>query len=297
MVVIVAEKSDVCAQRTAEAIVHMKGLPPIFIDTTSLALGLRLAWRAHGANGTIGFDSREVAIAEVTGVLYRGCGRAADFRLDASDRRFAEGEISGALIGLFTALPCPVVNSPVALAARILPFGSAKMRAQISALGFQTPDVLVTSDLEEGRLFFEESDQGALLRLARSVSAVCLPVGREGVRRIADGIVDSPVMIVREPSGCRLQLFVVGEHVISAAKDGSGVLRTVAPPSELLCRRLSRLTHLLQYDFAFVQLTGDVVLDVNPLPSVEACDEGLQRELAALLAMHLAGGDNLQGRI
>jgi hypothetical protein len=292
VVVIVAERGDVCAQRTAEAIVHLNGSPPVFIDTASPAVGLRLAWRAPGANGTVGFNGQEVAIGEITGVFYRVGRSASDFSLDASDRRFVEGEISGALISLFTALPCPVVNSPLALATRILPFGSPKMRAQISALGFQTPDVLVTSDVEEGRLFFERSYQGALLRLARSLSAVRLPVGMVGIQRIADGIVDGPVMIVREPRGCCLQLFVVGERVISVVEDGSGALVTAVPPSNMLCRRLVSLTHVFQYDFAFVRLTGDVVLDVNPLPPAEACDEGLQGELAVLLAMHLAGGDN-----
>jgi hypothetical protein len=305
MVLLYGPPDDFCSCRVYELLQDW-GAEVIRWQGPQELTGMGLSWPVGDGVGRsyLALGGGTVLLTQLSGVLLRGQPPVSrsDLGSPGEDGHYIAAERRAALVGLWNALPCRVVNRPIPGGLR-RPLLAAGAASQMLRCGFRLPAMQLTSDADEAVAFYRRCGQRALLSspsgrdLWRSVR------GKQGAEEIEAALARHPIVLQELPDGEWLQLFTVGDRAFGTLAPAEllgggsdqGPLRAVEL-SVWLQERCCRLARAFRLDFAQLQLLrterGELYcLDLSALPDPSRCGPPLQQQITAALATLLLGGD------
>lgn len=275
---IVGDPDDPHAAAVARGLAA-RGVPAEHLDFAEFPASAELSWDPLARRGRLERDHRPpIALEDLRSVYWRTATRtraAAGLQRDA--HAFAEDESRRALECMLRSLPCPVINSPAAVAAhRLKPLQTT----QVAALGVPTPATLITSSPAALRAFVAAQPRGVIVKPVGGGAYVRKLVPSDLGR--AASIRACPMQYQAYIPGEDLRVYVIGERVFAAAVVTSdpehvdfrtdpthrSVACTLEPPDVLRCLRLARTLGLAftGIDFRRTPAGELVFLEANPSP-------------------------------
>ena len=256
-----------------------RGVPAEHLDFANFPASAELSWDPLARRGRLEpAHGPPIVLESVRSVYWRTATRtraAHGLRRDA--HAFAEDEARRALECMLRSLPCPVINSPAAVAAhRLKPLQTT----QVAALGVPTPETLITSSPAALRAFVAAQPRGVIVKPVGGGAYVRKLVPAD-LKRTAS-IRACPMQYQAYIPGEDLRVYVIGEHMFAAAVVTSdpdhidfrtdpthhSVACTLDPVDELRCLRLTRALGLAftGIDFRRTPAGELVFLEANPSP-------------------------------
>jgi hypothetical protein len=275
--VIVGGPGDAHAAAVGERLVA-RGVAVTYLDFAAFPAEVTLAWDPIARTGVLVCDGREQALERLRAVYWRLATRPrAPAGLQAGAHGFAEDESRRAIEATLRALPCPVINTPEAVAAhRFKPLQSAA----VAALGVATPATLISNSPAALRAFVATQPAGVIVKpvgggaYARRLVAADLERG--------PSIRACPMQYQAYVPGEDLRIYVVDERVFAGRivtrdrdhvdfrtdPDHHSVACALGPDDVARCLRIARTLGLR---FTGIDLrrtdAGELVfLEANPSP-------------------------------
>lgn len=274
---IVGGPGDEHAAAVASALAA-RDVPALHLDVGDFPAHTTLAWDPLTRSGVLECADGAVALADLRAVYWRIAARTrAPAGLQAALHGFAEDEARRALEAMLRALPCPVVNSPEAIAAhRLKPLQSA----QVAALGVPAPATLICNSPAALRAFVAAQPGGVIVK----------PIGGGAyARRVTTGDLEREASIRACPmqyqafiAGEDVRVYVIDERVFAGRivtrgpdhvdfrtdPDHHSVACALTPAEQTSCRRIARALGLRFTGIDFRRgAAGELVfLEANPSP-------------------------------
>ena len=258
------------------------------IVSEPLAPPARLNWHLDAAGVTSSLYPG-IPDSEIAGVLMRDVGVLDPQGWDSADHAYMQAEYHAAILAWLAGLECPVINP--ADAARWYGVGSPLFawRTLVHRSGLRLPEVAVTSDPDEARLFRRD------LATDGVAGAVYVPLTGAAGYLLADGDAweglaalqtRTPVCLT-EPHGPVTLACVVGDDVI-----WDGPLPREAAELELALLRFAVAARLTFVEIALAPVrSGLAVVQLEPHPQLEHFSESARGHiLDAVVALLTSAG-------
>lgn len=274
---IVGGPGDAHAAAVADR-VTARGLRALHLDFADFPANTTLAWDPLARRGTLTGSAGAIALERLRSVYWRTATRPrAPDGLMRELHGFAEDEARRALDSMLRALPCPVINSPEAVAAhRFKPLQSA----QVAALGFLVPATLISNSPEALREFVDGQDGGVIVKPIGG-GAYARRIGPTDLGRAAS-IRACPMQYQAFVPGEDLRIYIVDDRVFAGRivtrdrdhvdfrtdPDHHSVACTLEPADAARCVRIARTLGLrfTGIDLRRTDAGALVFLEANPSP-------------------------------
>ena len=274
---IVGGPGDAHADAVARRL-RARGVAATHLDFADFPATVGLAWDPFTRSGVLECDGRPLALERLRSVYWRTATRTrAPAGLHAGLRGFAEDEARRAIEAMLRALPCPVINTPEAVAAhRFKPLQSA----QVAALGVATPATLITNSPAALRAFVAGQAGGVIVKPVGG-GAYARRLGAADLERAAS-IAACPMQYQAFVPGEDVRVYVIDDHVFAGTivtrgrdhvdfrtdPDHHSVACALEPGAAADCLRIARALGLR---FTGIDLrrtdAGELVfLEANPSP-------------------------------
>ncbi|RMF89499.1 MAG: hypothetical protein D6736_08305 [Nitrospinota bacterium] len=303
MVVIFGPQNDPCVHHTSRYL-RQQGEEVLLVEDASRLASGGLCWaldRPHNESYFL-VDSQPIPFASLSGILLRTLPEnQSQPEMSLPDQQYIASELQATLVGVFHALPCPVINRPLPWRFHRSLMAGWEQVNLITGCGLQLPPTLITSRYEEAACFYAHHGQAIVNTPAKPDHRQSIR-GKEGTEELKRLFAQQSLALQAVPSGQWLQVFVVGQQVFGATPQSAlleeGIGEPLLQPVELsptLQQRCCRLVQGLQIDFAqlcLLQAEREVYcFDIHLLPQYEQCDSRLQERIAAALATLLSPGE------
>jgi glutathione synthase/RimK-type ligase-like ATP-grasp enzyme len=192
------------------------GYEYLLLDETRFPGQIHVTWEVCGGRvrGSISSSSRSVDLDEITGVYARYVnyrdGRHRD-GLSEHEEELLKSEQQAALMQLFDALPCVVVNRVKASTSN-----DSKMYQQflIRSFGLLTPKTLVTTIPDEAKAFYEACGEKVIFKSLSGVRSIVRPLERSDLPRL-ELVKNCPTQFQEIVEGVDIRVHTVGSQIFA----------------------------------------------------------------------------------
>ncbi|HKA21078.1 MAG TPA: glutathione synthase [Blastocatellia bacterium] len=263
-------------------------------------------WKGSYPEGYISGPDWRVDLDELTGVYVRYLGAEGRMPVKGIDSDLSNSvyaECDSALIALLEYLPCIVVNrSAGAMSNHSKPYQALLLRE----CGLLVPPTLVTSDPDEARRFYDESNGDVIFKSLSGIRSIVRRVREDDLVRLSL-LEHGPAQFQKFIPGENVRVHTVGDEAFAtlvhseavdyryARREGQTVeMEPMTLPYDVLegCRRIARRLDLLFAGIDF-KLTPDgdfYCFEVNPSPGFIFYEQHSGQPISAALADLLLKG-------